>query len=292
MWRLLRKKVHAIDPLVRLSIGLSCGLHLIFLIICIIICWLQPVQQIQINRHFSDITNPIIIIDPNFASKGVSQRASAKQTQQSSNAAGAVPLQLSSQKTTVIQEKKSVVVSQKKTAAKPKPAKKATPKKQVEKPKSKPTPKKEAAPVPKSVAQKADAVQKKEPPIKAPLDKKIDAPVVQEIIQPVAPAVAALQAAEMTEPFIIARSASEAAALSVHYAVQEELLRVWRPPVGIDEGLACTVRVTINAQGIMQTVELLKPSGMLVFDVSARAAVQQAVWPHGVWGTILELVLQ
>jgi TonB family protein len=62
--------------------------------------------------------------------------------------------------------------------------------------------------------------------------------------------------------------------------------------VGIEEGVSCTIKVTVDDTGAVQLLEIVKSSGIMLFDVSARAALQQATWPRAFWGTTLELCLQ
>lgn len=182
-------------------------------------------------------------------------------------------------------------LSQKKIEQKKRPVKKEIPTKKVVKPaivKKKNT-------VVKKQQEKTGKIKKTAPlPIPVVEEPKktepqpVGVPVEQNSVEPVPQN----DIATIDGPIVIARSAQEAAALTIQLQLQEELLRVWHPPVGIDDAVSCQVRVLLDATGIVQQIEMIKPSGMLLFDVSARAAVQQAVWPRGVWGTTLELVLQ
>jgi|GEM_PF-4907635 len=289
MWHWLHKKLHALDPRARLSIGLACGLHLFTLVITICLHRLQPAMHVQINRALHTIHNPIIIIDTTARS---AQNTSLMQQQTILNAPATGAQQVtpkieSPQHTTLIQTaptKKTVAQKTKKET----PKKKATP----------------AKPAPKKVAQNKKETPKEKPKIQktpkttekkpAPIAAPAPGPTATKpATTPTAPATPIAAAAALPDgPFIIARSAAEASALSVHYVIQEELLRVWAPPVGIQDGVSCTARITLDTKGHLQNMEIIKPSGLLIFDVSARAALQQASWPRGVWGTTLELSLQ
>jgi outer membrane biosynthesis protein TonB len=292
MWHLLRKKVHGIDPVARISISIAGGLHLFLLLIVVCVEWLKPVQKIEINRQLHDAATAIIIIDPTVKETKIIHSSAVphtKQTQKTEAAAPSTsPKKAPSQKPaiTMVEDKKTT--APKKTQPKAKPAAKKKPvQKKVESKKDtkKPTPKKESA-KPKPVeAPKKEPEKKIEKPEPVPIQPQATQEVAQAHNVPTLPD-------GSSGPIIIARSAQEAAALTTHLAIQEELLRVWHPPVGVDEHAACTIRVIISTEGTIKSLEVTQPSGILLFDISARAAIQQAVWPRAVWGSALELCLQ
>lgn len=293
MWHWLRKKVRGIDFVARVSVVLAVGIHLFLLLLMVCVEWVKPVQQIQINRQLQDVSTAIIIIDPTVKETKVIQSFTGVKQQ------AGIPSTTQKQATSAPRAASTVIKEQK--------AKKQPPAQSKTKPKAKPTAQKKPAQkkaeekktIPKKEPAKPKLVEapKKEPEKKvAPVEKKFEP-------KPTAPQVQAAQdiaqvnnASALPDsnsgPMIIARSARDAALLAVHLAIQDELLRVWHPPVGIDESVACTVRVNIDAEGTIQSLELTQPSGILLFDISARAAIQQAVWPRAVWGNTLELCLQ
>ena len=298
MWRLLHKSVLAIDPLVRISIAVSVGVHFLIILFCVVMQFVKPAHHIIINKDALSTKNITIIIDPHAPITGVVVHNKSK------NVAGAptkaqpknnAPAKVA---TTVVAEKKSVKQNlvKKKSPQKAKKQSAKVAKKPVTKktaPKPKPAAKKTVKPDKKDVPKKIEKLEPKkviEPIMPEPEPQPVEAPITQQPVSD-SPAMSPL-AAEIVGPILIARSASDAAALTVQLAIQEELLRVWHPPVGIEDGISCVVLVVLDGNGIVQEIEIKKPSGLLLFDVSARAAIQQAVWPRAVWGTTLELCLQ
>jgi hypothetical protein len=93
-------------------------------------------------------------------------------------------------------------------------------------------------------------------------------------------------------PVLIARTATEKKTIETQLQIQDELIRVWRPPLGIPDGCSCQVQIVIGLDGIVTTVTMVQPSSILLFDVSVRAAVQTAQWPQATWGKTIELIMQ
>jgi outer membrane biosynthesis protein TonB len=282
MWHSLRKSVLAIDPLVRLCIAVSCGLHIVLTMAILIAAWLQPAKQIIINKDAYIPQEVTIIIDPRASVTGLVTQKSAPSNGNNSQSNTAVKKEAQKSATTLVAEKKATA----------RVAKKIMPKKTVPKPKPKqsvkPTPKKEVKAVKRNVEKPKPQPK---PEIKKVIEKPMPTPsLVDESAAP--SGCAANVPIGVDGPIMIARSASDAAALTLQCEVQQELLRVWIPPVGVDASISCQIKVVLGADGTLTSLEIIKPSGMRLFDVSARAALQQAVWPRGVWGTTLELCLQ
>lgn len=282
MWHWLHKSVWArnLSRTARISIMSSCILHGILLLLFLILHLMRPVTRIQVHKDLDLSKTVTIVIDPTASKNGVLSHTAAQQlsTVPSKNNNVASPgTTVVTQKNAPAKKNKPAPKPKKQAAKKSVTKKTATPKKVAQKPK----------PEPKKTEQK-----KSEKPVTLPEIKK---PEAEKIVQPSPQAASAAtqQEAVLPEgPILIARSASEAAHLTVAVAIQEELLRVWHPPIGTEDGISCTIQVTLDAQGKLTEFAIKKSSGFLLFDVSARAAIQQAVWPQAVWGTILELCLQ
>ncbi len=305
MWRWLHKNVLIPDHYARISIVVSCGFHFLVLIISLVLQMMKPVRQILIHKDAPPLQEITIIIDPYATSFGATTQA-LKDTQPApqinnelrTDALNAsVVIAHTPQKSEL---KTTPVVPVKKRPLKPK---KVTPLSA----KKKPITKKAAVPkrekkVPKAVIKQVPKkIQRSDVPEKPEVKKIIpSAPVCEESSLKPTPLVESVPSVpievpinqHIEGPILIARSASHAAALTVQLAIQEELLRVWHPPIGIPEGISCSMQITVDARGAVQLLEIKKSSGMFLFDVSARAAIHQAVWPHAVWGTTLELCLQ
>lgn len=298
MWHWLRKSVLAIDPLIRFCIILSGGLHLFLIVATMVSYWLKPAHQISIFKNTLTTKEVTIIIDPHAPITGVIMQKGMQKTtrglQENNNSA--IKNENKKPATTMVAEKKkssSPAKKQQKTAPKKTVAK---PKKQQPKP-AKPKkimPKKQHNVETKKESKKTEVSKSKEISEKKDTTQKVETPVTQAPHQESAPVVpeGIIIPDGIEGPIMIARSAADAAGLVIQREIQEALLAVWRPPVGVEEGVSCTIRVQLQSDGIVQSLEIVRQSGMMLFDVSARAALQKTVWPRAVWGTTLELCLQ
>src|SRR5690606_6588097 len=109
-------------------------------------------------------------------------------------------------------------------------------------------------------------------------------PVIPELL-----AVSASRAGEVTDATVYVGQA-EMDAFRLQQEIQHELETHWRPPVGLPE-VTCQIKALVNAQGAAQTVTMVKASGVLVYDVSARSAVQSIHFPAAVNGKELIITL-
>lgn len=294
MWHWLHKNVLVADLCMRRCVIISASVHLFLILISLLLNYIRPAQQITIRKDLQVTKEVTIIIDPHAAVTGlVTQRtphakSDVAQPQKLQASAPAQPV-IKPATTVVAETKKMASQLQKKTPSKslkkkeqPKPKKKPSvkPKPAVKKTATPAKPENKALPknIPEKIVAQKPAVETKtaEPAVPPAVNQAPSTPIL----------------AQIDGPIMIARSAADAAALTVQLEVQEALLQVWRPPVGVADTVSCLVGVTIDAAGKTQAIEIVKPSGMLLFDVSARAAVQQAQWPRGVWGMRLELCLQ
>jgi len=55
----------------------------------------------------------------------------------------------------------------------------------------------------------------------------------------------------------------------------QSLQSAWRKPINIQDGLVCDLRITINKNGRIINVNLIKSSGNIRFDNSAMKALQR-----------------
>lgn len=73
--------------------------------------------------------------------------------------------------------------------------------------------------------------------------------------------------------------------------IQHAIIQSWTPPVGLEQGISCEMKIVVSADGAADTIEVVKGSGVLVFDMSARAALQEIEFPKEVQGKTIMLVL-
>ena len=76
----------------------------------------------------------------------------------------------------------------------------------------------------------------------------------------------------------------DAQLLKVHEQIVEEIHKHWCPPVGIARDCVCELKVLVNGVGTVTKVNIEKPSGVLVYDISARSAVLAMTIPRWGWG--------
>jgi hypothetical protein len=73
--------------------------------------------------------------------------------------------------------------------------------------------------------------------------------------------------------------------------IQHAITQSWTPPVGVDQGVCCEMKVTVSPDGTADSIEVVKTSGILVFDMSARTALQQIEFPKEVHSKTIMIVL-
>jgi len=96
-------------------------------------------------------------------------------------------------------------------------------------------------------------------------------------------------APEIDGPIIVAKDYREKTTIKKHLLLQQELVRVWHPPVGIAQECQCQLRVSIGSDGAVRAVHVLDSSGVLMFDVAARSALSSAQLPKWTWGTSIDI---
>ena len=71
-----------------------------------------------------------------------------------------------------------------------------------------------------------------------------------------------------------------------HYQrfVQEEIDRVWRPPLGVKKGTVCTVSFAIDDKGNVQTCTMSKRSSILIYDLSIMRIARELRFHASLWG--------
>lgn len=67
-------------------------------------------------------------------------------------------------------------------------------------------------------------------------------------------------------------------------ALENQVRAQWRPPVGCAAVCSCTITACIDKKGIIDSVTMVTPSNMLIFDVAARAVLYKIQFPRWSWG--------
>lgn len=71
-----------------------------------------------------------------------------------------------------------------------------------------------------------------------------------------------------------------------HYQryVQEEIDRVWRPPLGVKKGTICTVTFSVDEKGNVQACTIAKRSTVLIYDLSIMRVARELRFHSSLWG--------
>ncbi len=81
-------------------------------------------------------------------------------------------------------------------------------------------------------------------------------------------------------------------ALGMQTYLQQELSTYWQPPQGIPADAECEVSFVVDWQGKAQTVTVSKPSGALVYDISARTALLAMEFPDWARGKSFKITFK
>ena len=77
----------------------------------------------------------------------------------------------------------------------------------------------------------------------------------------------------------------------VYQAMVSEITKAWHPPAGLGGTLSCQVKVALTHNGSVSQVSLEQSSGVLAFDMAARAAMWRVkAYPRALWGREVVIV--
>lgn len=68
-----------------------------------------------------------------------------------------------------------------------------------------------------------------------------------------------------------------------------EVAKHWRPPEGLKKDLSCTIGLVVDWNGKVTQVRVVKPSGVLAYDISARVAASKLNMPNSLYGKDLNI---
>jgi TonB family protein len=81
----------------------------------------------------------------------------------------------------------------------------------------------------------------------------------------------------------------EVEALRRSAQLQQEVTKRWNPPFGASSECTCQIEVRINAQGKVAELKIIKSSGMLLYDISAKQAVYSLAMPKWTYNKSITL---
>lgn len=66
--------------------------------------------------------------------------------------------------------------------------------------------------------------------------------------------------------------------------LQTAVSDTWKPPLGISDECVCDVLVQLDLKGLVKEIKVVKSSGVLIYDIAARNALQDAKMPKWSYG--------
>jgi len=140
---------------------------------------------------------------------------------------------------------------------------------------------------PKTIEKKPVSEQKKQPEIASKLveqNKLLNAvPILaqQNIAQPEQVRSAGQQ---NNEQICIEVPYHQAREFYQQEALRKELSKHWKPPYGMPDTCTCEVTTYVSKNGVVTDCVITESSGILMYDVSARAAILAMDLPRWTWG--------
>lgn len=75
--------------------------------------------------------------------------------------------------------------------------------------------------------------------------------------------------------------------------IQEEIERVWQPPVGVPQGTTTQARLTIDSHGVVSDVEIIQSSPVQIYDMSVIRDAHRFSFSHkGLWGKTIDVTFR
>jgi hypothetical protein len=113
--------------------------------------------------------------------------------------------------------------------------------------------------------------------------EKINTPITQalDITQTVVPTVPSN--AHISDNY------REVEALRKHAQLQKEIIEKWKPPIGVSPECTCDVSFFVNNKGMLEHIKMIKNSGVMMFDISARQALCAIKMPQWTYGKTLTI---
>jgi len=270
MWFWLCKRLSKKDIFIAKLLLFSFGAHFFTLLLLFFVYQDDSLSSLTIDmrRSLLDSNATIVFCPLQKTIKRSPKRAVAKRTRKP--------------KIKKVQPKKAVPKKKTATTMKTVAKKKPVPKKQL--PKPKPVAPKKKAVVTKKAKPSAPkkVVTKKEVKATAPVKKKeiVAKKMPAKKIEPIE--AEPEQAFVADEPIYVGRD--DLQLMHMHDAIRKEVEKHWKPPRGLQEGLCCHIKVAVGRTGKVVSAGIEEPSGVLLYDIPARAAALASSLPKWTWG--------
>ncbi len=80
--------------------------------------------------------------------------------------------------------------------------------------------------------------------------------------------------------------------LRCYNVLQKELVKYWRPPIGVLDGCSCKIKIFVGWDGSILGIKMIKQSGVLMYDVSARSALFAMSMPRWAQGKSITITFE
>ncbi len=83
---------------------------------------------------------------------------------------------------------------------------------------------------------------------------------------------------------LVSNNYREVEALRRGAQLQKELVQKWHPPIGVSSDCTCDISFFVTQKGTVENLKMVKSSGVMMFDISARQALfsmKMPQWTHG-----------
>lgn len=140
---------------------------------------------------------------------------------------------------------------------------------------------------PKITETKSLPEQKKEQIASKTIEKKVEPAITPVIAQNTTEKLQSqhvLAQAQNNGPTQIEIPYTQAREFYQQEALRKELSRHWTPPHGIPDTCSCEITTYVGNNGVVSDCVITQSSGILMYDVSARAAILAMELPRWTWG--------
>lgn len=81
-------------------------------------------------------------------------------------------------------------------------------------------------------------------------------------------------------------------AMRRYNVLQKELVKYWRPPIGVLNGCSCKIKIFVSWDGSILEMDMIKQSGVLMYDVAARSALFAMSMPQWAQGKSITITFE
>jgi TonB family protein len=129
-----------------------------------------------------------------------------------------------------------------------------------------------------------DSSKELKKPVKKEPAKKKSAPVKPIVEKKPVAAPQKLSEKTTTTDSVPTQSMPQGKVIDVQTPIQQEVERLWRPPIGSAKGIECVVRFTVSPRGLVEQAEIISSSKIIAYDMSVMRVAFQFKFASALWG--------